>query len=194
MDPITAIATATAAFNTVKKMVSMGRDVEETLGQIGKWYGAMSDLQEAEREANNPPLFKRIVAGRSVEEEALNIYSAKKKALVQEKELRTLLLYAYGPTGYQELVDLRRRIKAQREKTIYQQARKRKNAFWATVQSALILVMCGALYKIYMFLAVTIQQANVAQEKIMHVEKGKQCYLNQKDKPKKKPKKKKVKQ
>ena len=42
MDPITAIATATAAFNTVKKMVSMGRDVEETLGQIGKWYGAMS--------------------------------------------------------------------------------------------------------------------------------------------------------
>ena len=162
MDPITAIATATAAFNTVKKMVSMGRDVEETLGQIGKWYGAMSDLQEAEREANNPPLFKRIVAGRSVEEEALNIYSAKKKALAQEKELRTLLLYAYGPTGYQELVDLRRRIKARREKTIYQQARKRKNAFWATVQSALILVMCGALYKIYTFLAVTIQQANVA--------------------------------
>ena len=104
MDPITAIATATAAFNTVKKMVSMGRDVEETLGQIGKWYGAMSDLQEAEREANNPPLFKRIVAGRSVEEEALNIYSAKKKALAQEKELRTLLLYAYGPTGYQEFV------------------------------------------------------------------------------------------
>lgn len=194
MDPITAIATATAAFNTVKKMVSMGRDVEETLGQIGKWYGAMSDLQEAERVANNPPLFKRIVAGRSVEEEALNIYSAKKKALAQEKELRTLLLYAYGPTGYQELVDLRRRIKAQREKTIYQQARKRKNAFWATVQSGLILMMCGALYKIYMFLALTIQQANVAQEKIMHVEKGKQCYLNQKDKPKKKPKKKKVKQ
>ena len=162
MDPITAIATATAAFNTVKKMVSMGRDVEETLGQIGKWYGAMSDLQEAERQAKNPPLFKKLVASSSVEEEALNIYSAKKKALAQEKELRTLLLYAYGPTGYQELVDLRRRIKAQREKTIYQQARKRKNAFWATVQSAAIVLMSGMLYQIFTFFYDTIQQSNQA--------------------------------
>ena len=162
MDPITAIAAATAAFNTVKKMVAMGSDVENTFGQLGKWYSAMSDLQEAEREANNPPLFKRIVASRSVEEEALNIYSAKKKALAQEKELRTLLLYAYGPTGYQELVDLRRRIKAQREKTIYQQARKRKNAFWATVQSAAIVLMSGMLYQIFTFFYDTIQQSNQA--------------------------------
>jgi len=162
MDPITAITTATAAFNTVKKMVQMGRDVEDTLGQIGKWYGAISDLNEAERIAKNPPLFKKIVAGKSVEQEAMDVYAAKKRAQQQEKELRELLMYSYGPQGYQEMVDLRRRIKDQREKTIYQQARKRKNAFWATVQSALILVMCGALYKIYMFLAVTIQQANVA--------------------------------
>jgi len=162
MDPITAITTATAAFNTVKKMVQMGRDVEDTLGQIGKWYGAISDLNEAERIAKNPPLFKKIVAGKSVEQEAMDVYAAKKRAQQQEKELRELLMYSYGPQGYQEMVDLRRRIKDQREKTIYQQARKRKNAFWTTVQSALILVMCGALYKIYMFLAVTIQQANVA--------------------------------
>ena len=37
MDPISAIATATTAFNMVKKMVSMGREVEATLGQLGKW-------------------------------------------------------------------------------------------------------------------------------------------------------------
>ena len=44
IDPITAVAMATSAFKTVQKMVSMGREIEDTLGQVGKWYGAVSDL------------------------------------------------------------------------------------------------------------------------------------------------------
>ena len=99
MDPITAITAATTAFNTVKKMVAMGRDVEDTFGQLGKWYSATSDLQEAERQSKNPPLFKKIVASKSVEEEAINVYVAKKRAAQQEKELRELLMYTYGPSG-----------------------------------------------------------------------------------------------
>lgn len=162
MDPITAITTATAAFNTVKKMVELGRDVEDTLGQVGKWYGAISDLNEAERNAKNPPLFKKIVASKSVEEEAMNVYAAQKKAKQQEKELRELLMYSYGPQGYQELVDLRRRIKDQREKTVYAQARKRKDAFWMTLQSGLVLLLSGALYQIFMMLYTNIQAVNNA--------------------------------
>lgn len=160
VDPVTAIATATAAFNTVKKMVQMGRDVEDTLGQVGKWYGAISDLNEAEREAKNPPLFKKIVASKSVEQEAMDVYAAKKKAQQQEKELRELLMYTYGPDGYKELVDLRRRIKNEREKTIYAQARRRKQVFWGTVQSFGILVLAGITYKLYVYLFGAIQTVN----------------------------------
>lgn len=162
MDPITAITTATAAFNTVKKMVEMGRDVEDTLGQVGKWYGAISDLNEAERIVKNPPLFKKIVASKSVEQEAMQIYAAKKKAETQEKELRTLLMYAYGPDGYSELVTLRRKIKEQREQTIYAQARRRKQVFWGTVQSVAVVLMSGALYQIFMMLYTSIQAVNNA--------------------------------
>lgn len=160
MDPVTAIATATAAFNTVKKMVQMGQDVESTLGQIGKWYGAVSDLNEAERNAKNPPLFKKIVASRSVEQEAMDVYAAKKKAQQQEKELRELLMYTYGPDGYKELVDLRRRIKNERERTIYAQARRRKQVFWGTIQSIGILLLAGVTYELYMYLFGAIQTAN----------------------------------
>jgi len=160
VDPVTAIATATAAFNTVKKMVQMGRDVEDTLGQVGKWYGAISDLNEAERDAKNPPLFKKIVASKSVEEEAMNVYAAKKKAVQQEKELRELLMYTYGPDGYKELVDLRRRIKNEREKTIYAQARRRKQVFWGTIQSIGVLCLAGITYKGYMLLFGAIQTVN----------------------------------
>jgi hypothetical protein len=161
VDPVTAIATATAAFNTVKKMVAMGRDVEDTLSQVGKWYGAVSDLNEAERDAKNPPLFKKIVASKSVEEEAMNVYAAKKKAQQQEKELRELLMYTYGPDGYKELVDLRRRIKNEREKTIYAQARRRKQVFWGTVQSIGVLCLAGVTYKLYVVLFTSIQTGNI---------------------------------
>ena len=49
IDPISAIAMATSAFKTVQKMVSMGRKIEDTLGQIGKFYGAVSDFNESKK-------------------------------------------------------------------------------------------------------------------------------------------------
>ena len=146
IDPLTAIAVATKAFNTVNAMVAAGRDVEDTLGQIGAWYGACSDFNEAKKQAENPPLFKRLVARQSVEQEAMEIYAKEKKIKQQEKELRELLMYTYGPTGYTELVALRRKIKDQREKTIYAQERKRKAVFWTTVQLGALTVLVYTLY------------------------------------------------
>lgn len=152
MDPITAITTATTAFNTVKKMVAMGRDVDDTLAQIGKWYGAIADLGEAEKIAQNPPIFRKLVSSKSVEQEAMDVYAAKKRAQQQEKELRELLMYTYGPNGYQEMVDLRRSIKEKRERTIYAQARRRRDLFWNTVQGILVVVMAVILWELYSFM------------------------------------------
>ena len=148
IDPITAIAVATKAFNTVKRMVAAGREIEDTLTQIGAWYGAVSDFNEAKRQAQNPPLFKRLVSKKSVEQEAMDIYVQQKKVNQQENELRTLLLYTYGTGGYQELVDLRRKIREQREQTIYAQARKRKAFFWNTVALLALSAMAFAIYLI----------------------------------------------
>jgi hypothetical protein len=63
-----------------------------------------------------------------------------------ERELRELLMYQYGKDGYQELVDLRRAIAAQREKTIYLQDRKRKALFWNSIQITGIAVLGYAVY------------------------------------------------
>ena len=150
IDPITAITIATKAFNTVKAMVAAGKEVEDTLGQIGVWYGACSDFNEAKKQAENPPLFKKIINSKSVEQEAMEIYAKEKKMLQQEKDLRELLLYTYGQGGYQELVDLRRKIKEQREKTVYAQARRRKEFLWNSVGIAVIAVMSYTLYAIFL--------------------------------------------
>jgi hypothetical protein len=160
IDPITAVAMATSAFKTVQKMVSMGREIEDTLGQVGKWYGAVSDFNEAKRQAENPPLFKKLVAPKSIEQEALELFAQTKKIQQQEKDLRELLMYTYGASAYQELLNMRRSIREQREKTVYAQERRRKEIFWGTVQSAALVLICGATYKIYMFLYGAIQTTN----------------------------------
>lgn len=146
IDPITAITIATKAFNTVKAMVAAGKEVEDTLGQIGVWYGACSDFNEAKKQAENPPLFKKIINSKSVEQEAMEIYAKEKKMLQQEKDLRQLLLYTYGQGGYQELVDLRRKIKEQREKTVYAQARRRKAFIWNTAAVGFISITVAVFY------------------------------------------------
>jgi len=149
IDPITAMTVATTAFNTISKMVAQGREIEDTLSQIGKWYGAVADFNEAKRVAINPPMFKKLFIGSSVNEEAMNIYIQEKKIQSQENQLRELLQWTYGPSGYQELVDLRRKVKDQREKTMYAQARKRKALFDNTINLTLISVMSYAGYMLF---------------------------------------------
>jgi len=149
IDPVTAMSVAVNAFGTIKRMVSAGKEVEDTLSQIGRFYGAVSDLSEHRRRADNPPLFKKIIAAKSVNEEAMETYTRTKRTQQMERELRELLMYQYGKDGYQELVDLRRSIAAQREKTIYLQERKRKALFWNSIQITGIAVLGYAVYFVF---------------------------------------------
>ena len=89
IDPITAVATATAAFNTIKSAFAAGRDIEGMAGDLGRWMGAVSDIKKAEEYNKKPPLFKKLFNAGSVEEEAMQIFMAKKKA----EDMRDCLLY-----------------------------------------------------------------------------------------------------
>ena len=97
IDPVTAMSVAVNAFGTIKRMVAAGKEVEDTLSQIGRFYGAVSDLSEHRRQADNPPLFKKIIAAKSVNEEAMETYARTKRTQQMERELRELLMYQYGP-------------------------------------------------------------------------------------------------
>ena len=138
IDPVTAVATATACFNGVKKLIEAGREVEDVFGQLGKWYGAVDDFKFCEKQASNPPIFKRIVNSKSVEQEALEIYAHKKKIEAQEKEIRELIVWCYGTGGWQEVVQIRRQIKAEREKTVYRQIERRQNLIYGTLAITLL--------------------------------------------------------
>ena len=79
IDPVTAIAGATKAFTMVKAMVEAGKSAEDTMMQIGKWYGHASDVMYAEKKARNVNPFKRVVFSGSVQQEAMQAFAAKKE-------------------------------------------------------------------------------------------------------------------
>ena len=148
IDPFTAITAATTAFKTIQKFVQAGQDFENTVGQMGKWYTAVSDFRRGQQMQKKPPLFKKLFNAGSVEEEALQLLMHEKKIIEQEKELQTILNFRYGFGTWDELTEMRRKIRDQREKTLYKQAR-RQAAFVEAVQIgvaiALLLVLSGGL-------------------------------------------------
>ena len=91
IDPVTAIAGATAAFNAIKSGFSVGRDIESMAGDLGRWMNCVSDLKKAEEYTKKPPLFKKLFAAGSVEEEAMQVFMAKKKAEDMREQLRQLI-------------------------------------------------------------------------------------------------------
>ena len=126
MDPVSALATASAAFNVIKKGFEVGRDIEQMAGDLGRWMSAMSDLSEAERQAKNPPLFKKLMFKGSVEEEAMATFAAKKKAEQMREELKQYISWTMGQKAWDELIRMEGQIRKERQETIYAQAQKRQ--------------------------------------------------------------------
>jgi len=129
VDPLTALATATTAFNLIKKGFQAGRDVEGMYGDIGRWMGAVSDVQHAEKMSKNPPLFKKLFAGSSVEQEAMDAFAAKKKAEAMEDELRSWINLTHGPNAWSELLKMQSKIRKQRQEQLYAQQELRTRIF-----------------------------------------------------------------
>ena len=126
MDPATAIATATAAFSIIKKGISIGKDIESMSKDVGRWMGALSDLAQAEKETKNPTLLKKIVAAKSIEEEAMQVFMAKKKAQQQREELRTWMMFTLGPDSWSQLLKVEGQIRKKRQEEIYRQRELRR--------------------------------------------------------------------
>jgi len=72
MDPLSLVAMASTTFKGLQVLVSRGAEIEHVAQKLGHWYTLVSDINQAEREAENPPLFKKMFDGSSVEEQALN--------------------------------------------------------------------------------------------------------------------------
>ena len=121
MDPVTIIGGATVAFNALKKGFQVGKDLQAMSGQLTQWASSMSDLAYLEQKNKNPPWWKALNGG-SVEAEALEIFTAKKKAESMRKELKDWISFSMGPSAWDELVATEGRIRKQKKEQEYRKA------------------------------------------------------------------------
>lgn len=151
IDPISAFAMASTAFNVIKKGFEIGRDVEDMAGDIGRWMGAVGDLNTAYEQAKNPPLFKRIVFAKSVEEEAMTIWQHKKKTEQMREELRSLISFMRGPAAWDELIRMEASIRKNRQDTIKKQKAAQGKFFEYILVGVLVIIGFTIIYFIGYF-------------------------------------------
>jgi hypothetical protein len=145
IDPVSALAIATSAYNVIKKGIEMGRELEDMGGQLGSWFSAVADVKSAEEEAKDPPLFKKLIASGSVEQQALQALMARKKIEQQERELRELIVYRWGTDAYVEMIRERAKIKDTRAKALENQRRKMRKLIQNTLTIGVILALVGII-------------------------------------------------
>ena len=119
LDPATVILTASAAFNAVKKGIQIGRELEDMSGQLATWAGAISDIEFLAKKAESPPWWK---VGSGVQAEAIEIFAAKKRIQAQRDELRTYVQFAYGQTGWEELLRIEGQVRKRKQQTDHRRA------------------------------------------------------------------------
>ena len=145
IDPVTAIAGATAAFNAIKSGFSVGRDIESMAGDLGRWMNCISDLKKSEEMNKKPPLFKKLFQAGSVEEEAMQIFMAKKKAEDMRDQLRQIIVATRGPSAWDELIKTEGDIRKKRQQMIYAQEERRRQIFEVMAVIGLVLVIGATL-------------------------------------------------
>ena len=137
---------ASTTFKGIQTLVNKGAEIEHVAQKLGHWYGLVSDIKEAERESEKPPLFKKLFDGESVEQQALNSVIAQKKVQEQEKQIRELITWAYGVETYKEMMQMRRDIRAKRERIIYKQRRRQRRMLDVSAIILALMFSGGIVY------------------------------------------------
>lgn len=138
MDPVTIIATASAAYNALKKGIAVGRELQDMGSQLATWAGAVSDLEFLSKKAEDPPWWR---VGGSVQAEAVEIFAAKRKVEQQRAELKQFIQFAYGQSAWEELLRIEGQVRKQRAATAHKQAEMKELGI--TILVAILCVLAG---------------------------------------------------
>jgi len=143
IDPVTAIAGATAAFNMLKKGIAVGKDLQDMGGQLSKWAGAIADLDFAEKQNRKPAWYKTLGGG--VEAQAMEIFAAKEKAAAMRQELKDYISVMYGPSKWQEILEIEADLRKQKREHEHRRMEIKQAIIEWTAGFALFVLGVGAI-------------------------------------------------
>jgi hypothetical protein len=141
MDPITAITVATTAYNTIKKGIQVGKEIESMSGDLGRWMNAISAVKTSHSKAKG----RRFG---SVEEEALETFAAKKKAEQMENELRNFVIGQHGMNAWQEIIRIQGELRKKQQEAQILAAQKRDELIYNLCMLGLIVLFISLILPI----------------------------------------------
>jgi hypothetical protein len=101
IDPFTALA-------AVKAAVSAGQELVNVTKQIGDFFDGVDDLRNKHEKKKNSPFA-------SADENAMDTFVKLQQAKDAEEELRQIVIATRGFSAWQELLDIRARIRRERK-------------------------------------------------------------------------------
>jgi hypothetical protein len=115
----TAVSLSTAAFNNIKKAFAIGRDLEGMSSDLSRWMKASSDIEQAVKSTKNPPFYKKMLSGDSIEEAAMKSLVAQKTLEKQRYELQQYVKFKFGVKAWDDLLKMEGSIRKQRQELVY---------------------------------------------------------------------------
>ena len=148
MDPISAIAAATTAYNAIKRGFKVGKEIEGMSKDLGRWMGAIQEVKEGHNKAKGRSFG-------SVEEEALESFAALKKAQQMESELRQFVNFNYGHNAWNEVIRIQVDIRKRKKEALEEAKRKQAKMIENTILGVLVIFFLGAVGAVlYLILSV----------------------------------------
>ena len=147
-DPVSisaSLAVASTAFNGIKKAFHAGRELEAMSQDLSRWMGAVSDIDNAHKSAKNPSLFRKVMNGKTIEQEAIEAFSAKQALESQRNDLRTFIQYRHGQSKWNELLRMEADIRLRRQKEVYDKQQFREKVITYVVLAVVLVVGVGVL-------------------------------------------------
>ena len=93
---------------------------------LSRWMGAVSDVDHIHKSAKSPTMLKKMFAKQSVEQEAIEAFTAKKKLEQQRDDLKTYIMFTQGTKAWDELLQTESNIRKQRKKLVYEAQQRRE--------------------------------------------------------------------
>jgi hypothetical protein len=142
MEVAALVSGAVRAYNLVAAAVNKGREIQDTAAYLGQFFDAKEKILEAEQENKYGP---KLLRGRSVEAQALEIQMAKHKMEQMENQLRELCLYTVGADFYNEMMVTRRKIRRRRLEEAKNRALRKKMIIDGMLVVSLFMLLIGTI-------------------------------------------------
>jgi hypothetical protein len=107
--------------------------------------GAVSDVDAAHKSAKNPTMLRKVLGGGSIEQEAIEAFTAKKRLEEQRYELQQFIKFSHGTAAWDDLLAMEGQIRKRRQKEIYDKKIFREKVIGYVALTVVIIVGICAL-------------------------------------------------